>query len=258
MPMPRAFHVVQRNAVAFRRHWKGGVIWSFLQPSIYLAAMGLGVGALVDRGGTPLPGGVSYLVFLGPGLLASTCMQTGSFEVGFPVLGRMRWLKTYEAMVGTPMTARDIVYGEFLWVVARLLVVAVGFSLVLTLFGAVSSPLFALAVPAAVLTGAACCAPVMAYAASLRNGINLGALIRFVITPLFLFSGTFFPVSRLPRVMQHLAAATPLYHGVELTRGLALNTLTWQAALVHVSYLVALAIVGLYAATRVFNAKLHA
>lgn len=256
--MLRAFHIVQRNGVALRRHWRGAVIWSFLQPSIYLAAMGLGVGALVDRGGAQLPGGVSYLVFLGPGLLASTCMQTGSFESSFPVLGRMRWQKTYEAVAGTPMSVRDIVFGEFLWVVARLAVVALGFSTVLAVFGGVTTPLFVLAVPAAVLTGAAFCAPVMAYAASLRNGINLNALIRFVITPLFLFSGTFFPISRLPRLLQQVAAVTPLYHGVELTRGLALNTLTWPAALVHVGYLAVLTLVGLFAAMRVFKTKLHA
>lgn len=256
--MPRAFHIVQRNAAALRRHWRGAVIWSFLQPSIYLAAMGLGVGTLVDRGGATLPGGVPYMAFLGPGLLAGTCMQTGSFEVAFPVLGRMRWQKTYEAMAATPLSVRDIVFGEFLWVVARLSVVALGFTAVLAVFGAVTTPLFALAVPAAVLTGAAFCAPVMAYAASLRNGINLGALIRFVITPLFLFSGTFFPVSRLPRLLQQVAAATPLYHGVELTRGLALHTLTWPAALVHVAYLVTMALVGLFAAMRVFEAKLRA
>ena len=258
MRTPRAFCIVQRNAVALRRHWRGAVIWSFLQPSLYLATMGLGVGALVDRGGSPLPGGVSYLAFLGPGLLASSCMQTGSFEAGFPVLGRMRWQRTYEAIAGTPLRVRDIVYGECLWVMVRLSVVAAGFSAVLAVCGVVTTPLFALAAPAAVLTGAAFCTPVMAYAASLRNGVNLGALIRFVITPLFLFSGTFFPVSRLPRLLQQVAAATPLYHGVELTRGLALQTLTWPAALVHVAYLATLTLVGLLAAIRVFEAKLRA
>ena len=79
-----------------------------------------------------------------------------------------------------------------------------------------------------------------------------------MITPLFLFSGTFFPISRLPRLLQQVAAATPLYHGVELTRGLALNTLTWPAALVHVAYLTALTLVGLFTAMRVFESKLHA
>jgi lipooligosaccharide transport system permease protein len=98
----------------------------------------------------------------------------------------------------------------------------------------------------------------MAYAATLKAGGNFNAIFRFIITPLFLFSGVFFPVSRLPPPLQRLAAATPLYHGVALTRGLALDTLTWTAAVTHVIYLAALVAIGIGAAMRTFSRKLRA
>ncbi len=104
---------------------------------------------------------------------------------------------------------------------------ASAFTAVIAAFGAARTPLIVAAIPAAVLTGLAFSAPIMAYAATLKNG-NFNAVFRFIITPLFLFSGVFFPISRMPGWLQTVATFTPLFHGVELTRGLALHTLTWQ------------------------------
>ena len=175
---------------------------SFLQPTLYLAAMGLGLGSLVDRGGAVLPGNVSYLAFLAPGLLAGTCMQTASFESSFPVSGKMLWQRNYEAIFSAPMRIVDIVVGELAWVALRLTAVALVFTAGMWLFGAAKTPLVVAAVPAAVLTGLAFSAPIMAFAATLNKTGDFNALFRFVLTPLFLFSGVFFPISRLPEISQ--------------------------------------------------------
>src|SRR4030095_8567050 len=97
----RAIHVVHRNALVYRRVWRGSVFSSFVQPTLFLAAMGLGLGMYVDIGKALLPHGVSFLQFLAPGLLAATCMQTASFESSWPVTGKMRWHRNYEATMAT-------------------------------------------------------------------------------------------------------------------------------------------------------------
>jgi len=256
--MARAYRIVQRNALVFRHIWRGQIFMAFLQPTLYLAAMGLGLGSLVDRGGAGLPGNVTYLAFLAPGLLAATCMQTASFESSFPISGKMQWERNYEAIASAPMRIADIVIGELTWVGLRLLSVAVVFTAVMGLFGAVHTPLILAAIPAAVLTGMAFSAPIIAFAATLDKGGNFNAMFRFVITPLFLFSGVFFPISRLPKLLQAVAVWTPLFHGVELTRGLALNTIGWHDALVHVAYLVTLLALGTVVAVWAFLRKLRA
>lgn len=256
--MPNAFRIVQRNALVYRRIWRGNAMMTVLQPVLFLSAMGLGLGALVDRGGAALPGNVTYLVFLAPGLLAATCMQTATFESSFPITGKMTWQKNYDAIAATPMRIVDIVAGELTWVALRLLSVATAFTAVLWLFGAARSVGVLAAVPAAVLTGLAFSAPIMAYAATLKNGANFNALFRFIITPLFLFSGVYFPLTRLPEWLQRVAPWTPLYHGVELTRGLVLHTLTWPSAAVHLAYLLVMCAAGTLAAVQTFSRKLRA
>jgi len=256
--MPRALRIVQRNAMVFRRIWRGSVFVTFLQPALYLTAMGIGVGSMVDRGGAALPGGVPYIVFLAPGLMAATCMQSAGFESSFPIAGKMTWQRNYDAIAGAPMRVVDIVTGELAWVALRLLVIASAFLAVLTVFGAARSPRILAAVPAAVLTGLAFSAPTMAYAATLSKGQNFNALFRFVLTPLFLFSGVFFPVTRLPLLLQRVAVLTPLFHGVELTRGLALDTLTWPAAATHLVYLAVVVAAGTAASVYTFTRRLYA
>jgi lipooligosaccharide transport system permease protein len=256
--MHGAWRIVQRNALVYRRVWRGSLFFSFLQPALFLVAMGVGLGRLVDAAGARLPGDVPFLHFLAPGLLAAACMQTAAFESSFPIAGKMLWRRTYEAIVATPIRIPHIVLGELGWMAMRLLMVATAFTFVLTMAGAARGPLVAAAVPAAVLTGLAFSAPIMAYAATLSSGANFNAVFRFVITPLFLFSGVFFPITRLPPPLRTLAVLTPLYHGVELTRGLTLNTIERGAAVVHVAYLLALFGVGFGIAIWTFTKKLHA
>ena len=256
--MTAAFRIVQRNALVYRRVWRGSLFFNFLQPSLFLVSMGLGLGALVGRGGATFPGGVSFLSFLAPGLLASSCMQTGTFESSFPIMGKMTWRRNYDAICATPMRVIDIVLGELVWIGLRLLTVAGAFAVVLVSFGIARGPLVIVAVPAAVLTGLAFSAVIMAYAATLTSGATFNALFRFVITPLFLFSGVFFPVTRLPLWLQHVAAVTPLYHGVELVRGLVLHSIDAGTAALHTAYLVAMLVTGVVAARWTFTRKLRA
>lgn len=253
-----ALRIAHRNAVVYRRAWRGSLFMSFLQPALFLLAMGLGVGALVDEGGASLPGGVSFLEFLAPALLAAACMQTATFESSYLISGKMTWHRTYEAVTATPMGTRDLVLGELTWIAVRLSTVAVAFTTVIIAFGVPRSPLVLLAVPAAVLTGLAFSAPLMAYAATLRDNSNFNFVFRFVVTPLFLFSGVFFPLTQLPKGLQMAAWCTPLFHGVELTRGLTLGTLdpwTWVA---HIAYLIDLLAVGVAVAFHTFDRRLRA
>jgi lipooligosaccharide transport system permease protein len=209
----RAARIVQRNALVYRRTWRGSLFFSFLQPALFLVAIGVSLGALVDRGGAPLPGDGGFLRFLAPGLLAAACMQTASFESSYAITGKMVWRYNYQAITATPIRIVDVVLGELAWVGIRLLTVAISFTAVMIAFGVIRSPLVLLSIPAAVLTGLAFSAPIIAFAATLKGGQDFNILFRFVLTPLFMFSGVFFPITRLPEMLQLAAWCTPLFHG---------------------------------------------
>jgi lipooligosaccharide transport system permease protein len=247
--------MMQRNALVYRHAWRGSAFSSFLQPTLFLLAMGLGLGTMVDAGGTALPGGASYAEFLAPGLLAAAAMQVAGFESTYPVLGKMMWFRNYEAIIATPMRVSDLVLGELAWLALRLTTIATAFVLVMTVFRIPRSPLVILAIPAAVLTGLAFAAPIMAFAATLKHSNPFNVLFRFVITPLFLFSGVFFPISRLPEPLERAAWVTPLFHGVQLVRGFALDAVPslWP---IHLAYLTALVAAGIAMSRRTFRRRL--
>jgi len=258
--MTRALRIVQRNAVVYRHVWRGSVFTSFLQPTLYLMALGFGVGSLIDpRRAAAIASGATYLQFLAPGLLAATCMQSASYESSWPVIGKMTWARNYQAMLATPLAIDDLVVGELLWIGIRLTTIGTAFLLVAAAFGVMRiAPATLLAVLLAVLTGLAFSAPILAYAATLKSGDNFNVLSRFVITPLFMFSGVFFPIDRLPSAVRWIAQASPLYHGVQLVRGLTLGQLDPSVALMHLTYLAVLLIAGFVAARYTFRLKLHA
>jgi lipooligosaccharide transport system permease protein len=232
-----------------RRTWRGTVLSAICGPALYLTAMGIGLGTLVDHG-SGLPGGVRYLDFVAPGVLAATAMQSAFGEGTYPVLGSVKWFGNYWAAVNTPQRPEDVVAGHAALVLLRISAVTGIFFAFMSGFGTLHSALAILAWPAAVLTGAAFLLPIMAYVITLDSDSKLNTLFRFVMTPLFLFSGTFFPWQQLPQWAHPIAYATPLWHGVELCRSLTLGTATWAAALVHVAYLLAFAAGG-YAVARV-------
>ena len=252
---PGALAFCGQRLTAYRHFWRSSLISSVLEPALFLASMGLTLGILVDRG-PGLPGGVSYLAFLAPGLLVAAAMQTGTFESTYPVLGAIKWDKIYDAVLATPTRVGDLIAGHLLYVALRLTGAATLFLAVLAVFGAADSWLVLLAVPAAVLTGLAFAAPISALAASLENDSGFAAVQRFGIIPMFLFSGTFFPVSQLPAVSEWIAYATPLWHGVALSRGLALGTLDAGSAVLHVAYLALWAVVGSVLALKSFRKRL--
>jgi lipooligosaccharide transport system permease protein len=254
--MTGALRVVQRNALVYRRAWRGSVFSSFLQPTLFLLAMGLGLGTMVDAGGAALPGGVSYAEFLAPGLLAAAAMQVAGFESTYPVLGKMLWFRNYEAILATPLGVTDLVLGELAWIAVRLTAVASAFVLVMAAFDIPRSALVILAIPAAVLTGLAFAAPIMAFSATRKHSNTFNVLFRFVLTPLFLFSGVFVPIGRLPEPLARAAWLTPLFHGVELVRGLTLDAVppAWP---LHVACLAALAVAGIAIARQKFRRRLY-
>jgi lipooligosaccharide transport system permease protein len=252
--------VVETRALQYRRTFRASLFSSFLNPVLFLLAMGVGLGTYVDRSGSAAAalGGLSYLQFLAPGLLAATAMQAAAFESTFPIMGGLTWQKTFHAMYATPISPRDIVLGNLTWIAIRLTAIAAIFTIVMTLFGAAASPLILLAIPAAVLTGMAFSAPIAAFSATQRTPEKFNAVFRFGITPLFLFSGTFFPISNLPAQLQPIAWLSPLWHGVELSRGLALGTIGADPvrALVHVAVLAAIFVAGASWAFRTVEARL--
>jgi lipooligosaccharide transport system permease protein len=249
-----AARVLQRNLWVYRRTWRGSILGSFLTPLLYLTAMGIGLGALITRE----VAGVDYVSFLGPGILAATCMQTAVFESTFPVLGKISWRRNYEAMLATPLDVRHLVAGELLWVGFRVLTMSSVFLVVLTLFGIARWPSAILAVPAAILTGLAFSSVVLAFTATQRTGEGFSWMFRFIINPLFLFSGTFFPLTQLPEAVQWAAALTPLYHGVSLVRGAVLADVGFLGAWpLHIAYLVGMLAIGAWLAHRLLKRRLQ-
>ena len=239
-----------------RRTWRGTVLSAIAGPALYLTAMGIGLGTLVDKG-HGLPGGVRYLDFVAPGVLAANAMQNAFGEATYPVLGSVKWFGNYWAAVNTPQRPQDVVAGHALLALLRNAAVTGIFFAFMAGFGTLHSPLGLLAWPAAVLTGAAFMLPIMAYVITLDSDLALNTLFRFVMTPLFLFSGTFFPWQQLPQWAHPLAFATPLWHGVELCRSLTLGTATWTGSLIHVAYLLVFAVGGFLVARITFRRRLY-
>jgi lipooligosaccharide transport system permease protein len=242
--------------VTYRRTWRGTLWSSFLSPLLYLAAMGYGLGSLVDSSTPGGLGGVPYVVYVAPGVLAAVAMQTAIGESSYPVMGAIRWQRQYHAMLATPLGVTDVLLGHLLFVLFRVTTTAAVFLAVAAALGAVRSWWSLLAVPVAALCGLAFAAPTFAYAASQEGDQGFTVLFRFVMVPLFLFSGTFFPVSQLPAAVQAVATVTPLFHAVEACRALALGRADVLGVLAHVLVLVLWSAAGLWLARRVFTAKL--
>jgi lipooligosaccharide transport system permease protein len=242
----------------YRRTWKGTAVSSFLLPVLYLTAMGVGLGSFIDSPGAQQSlGGVSYLQYVAPGLLAATAMQTAVGESTYPVLGNFKWTKVYLSMVATPLGVPSVVLAHLTYVAFRLVTTCAVFLVVLGLFGLVPDVVAGLlALVVAVVIGLAHATPVFYYAASLTDEHGFALLFRLGVMPMFLFSGAFFPVSQLPQVFEWLAYATPLFHGVELARMFTTGDVAWGAAVLHLGYLLLWVVVGWWLALRAFSRRL--
>ena len=240
----------------YRRTWRGTVVISIANPLLFLVAMGLGLGRLIGPGPAAL-GGVDYLAFFAPGILAAAAMQNGIIESAFPVAVNRGPGGAYPVAAGTPLEPEDILHGHLLFMATRVTLSASVFLAVLVAFGAARSPLVLLALPAAALTAMAFALPTAAWAVTLADVRPVNSIFKWVVMPLYLFSGTFFAVEQLPAIVRPLVYATPLWHGVDLCRSLSLGTLSGPLATVHIGYLTALCGLGYLAARRSYRRHLH-
>jgi lipooligosaccharide transport system permease protein len=251
--LDRVLAVTGWHARSYRRVWRATVTTAFLNPVFFLLSVGVLLGKLVDEGQANL-GGLSYVEFVAPGLVAATTMQMGANDAMYPVMAGIRWLRTYHAVLATPVRIGELVLGTMAWAAMRMFVAAVIFTTVAAIGGAIVSPLAILVPFAALLCGLAFNAPITAFTASplLEDG-DAGwfpALNRFVLIPMFLFAGVFFPISQLPDWLEPAAWITPLWHGVTLCRDLAVGEVDALHTLVHVGYLSAFVVVGTALAIR--------
>ena len=257
MAMPLALRVVESQARVYRRQWQGSVVTNFLNPVLYLLALGAGLGTLIDQNLPEGVEGVTYMTFVASGLLAANAMQTGAGEASWPVRAGIKWTRTYQARLASPISIEALVSGHLGWVGIRLVMVTVIFAVVSALFGALDLGPALLTVPFAVLTGLAYAAPITAFTARIERDQGLASLFRFGIVPMFLFSGTFFPVSQLPDWLEPVALVVPLFHGVELCRWLTIGLEPVVPQGFSVMYLFVWTVVGWVLAVRMFNRKLR-
>lgn len=249
---------------------------SVLYPTLYLAAMGVGLGSLIDHhvaglsgglsggltGGLPagaggsLLGGVPYLTFVAPGLLAGSSMQIAVSESTWPVFGALRFDGIYPSMLASPIRVRDVLVGHLGFVVLRLAMTDAAFLAIIAAFSALRSPEALVALPAGILTGLGFSTWLFAYAITRETERSFSTLQRMIIVPLFLFSGSFYPIGQLPGWLQFVAEATPLYHGVALCRAATLGHLASLPVLGHLAYLLALAGGGFAVALRTYPRRL--
>jgi lipooligosaccharide transport system permease protein len=238
----RALLIIERNFLIFRSAWLV-ILAGFFEPLFYLLAIGLGIGGLV--GDVPGPGGelIPYALFVAPALLASASMNGAIAESTFNVFFKLNFSKTYDAILATPLATGDVALGEIGWAVIRATMYAVGFLVVVFVLGLVRSPWAVLAVPAATLLAFAFAAVGMAATTFMRSWQDFD-LINLVVLPLFLFSGTFFPITAYPDALRGLVMLTPLWQGVDMIRSLMMGAVD-PSILWHVAYLGAMGLAGL-------------
>jgi lipooligosaccharide transport system permease protein len=252
---PLIARVVEREARVYSKLWRGLMFTTFVQPVLYLAAMGLGLGSLIDANSGTVDG-LDYLEFVTPGLMVAGAMQLACIEALWPVLGGVKWMRHYHGMVASPIGPRDLFRGYVVWVSLRAIVVATAFLVIAAILGGVPSAWGVLAIPAAALCAAAFYAPLAAFAITQDSDLSFPMIMRLGVLPLFLFSGTFFPISQLPDGLQVLALFSPLWHGVELARDATTGDFNVAADVGHVAFLVVFIAAGMYAGVRTFTRRL--
>ncbi len=245
-------------ARTYRRTWRGSLMSTFINPTLYLLAMGVGLGSFVNKGAhTASLGHMSYLHFVAPALAATAAATTATNESMYPIMAGFRWQGTYYAMLSTPLGVGDVLVSQLLWIATRIATAVGAYLVVMAAFGATLSPWAIAVLPVGVLTGMAFAAPLAAFAITQDTDNAFPLVFRLGLVPLFLFSGVFFPISQLPGGVRWIAYVTPLWHGVDLSRDLALGRVSAGSAVVHVVFLSALTAAGVFAASRTFQNRLR-
>ncbi len=243
--------VFSRNFLVWRRLFWPALVMNFGEPALYLLGLGLGLGHFIGT-----MDGMSYLAFLASGILASSAMNTASFEGMYSVYTRMGPQKTYDAMLATPLRVQDIVFGEMLWCAAKASFSAGGIFIVALALGLITSPSALWVLPAAVLVGLAFAGPAIMMSAIARNYDFFNYYVVLILTPMLLVSGVFYPIDSLPASLRPWLDLLPLTHAVELMRGLMLEEVAllrpWSNILVLSLYFV----FGFYIATWLVRRRL--
>ncbi len=243
---PRAGRLIERNIMVYRRLWPV-LVSGLAEPLLYLLSIGFGIGALV---GSVAAGGkvVPYAIFVAPALMATSAMNGAIFDSTFNLFHKLRYMRLYDAILATPVGPADVAVGEVAWALIRGTIYAIGFVIVMTALRLVASPTAVLAIPASMLIGFAFAALGTAATTYMKSWQDFDR-VQLVLLPLFLFSGTFFPVDAYPAAIQVLVQLTPLYHGVHLIRGLTTGGLDAGLGL-DIVYLAAVGMVGVAITSR--------
>jgi lipooligosaccharide transport system permease protein len=260
MATPGSLRVAFWHATVFRRFWVSNLLASFFQPMLYLLGLGVGVGPLVDSnaGSTDLLGGVPYVAYIAPGLMVTTAMMVAATESMWPVMGGFIWNRAYFGISATPLGPADIVGGHALWMATRCFVTSTAVAVVLAFVPDARSWGLIPAIFVAAYIGVAFAMPLMAFAAPRQLDSGFPAMQRFVIIPLFLFGGAFYPITQLPGWLQAIIKVLPLWHGVELARSFTLGDFDGTSTVVHVVVPLCWIIGGTVLAHRFFRRRLYA
>ena len=257
-PWRAVLMVVEHFWIWYHKSWRASVVSSVVAPTLFLVAFGLGFGSLIAGNRAACLHGVPYLVYLAPGLLVMSAVQTAAFESTYPVMGGFKWQRIYWGMAASPLTASHIALGQLCWIAFRLLSSGAIYLGVILLVGGAKGFGIVGSLLVAGLCGAAFAALTMAFSASLEQDTgHFPAYFRFVLIPMTLFGGTFYPVSQLPAWLRPIAWLTPMWHGTELARALALGTVRLWPELGHLGYLLALLVLGIWLATKRFATRLN-
>jgi lipooligosaccharide transport system permease protein len=243
----RSMRLIERNLYVYWHGWMV-LLSGFFEPLFYLLGIGFGLGALI--GSIPGPDGqaISYQLFVAPALLATAAMNGAINESTFNFFFKLNYNRTFASILATPLSPADIALGELGWALIRGGLYAVGFLGVMVALGLVVSPWVILTLPAALLIGFAFGAVGMAATSFMKTWQDFD-LIQLVVLPLFLFSGTFYPIEAYPDALRVVVQLTPLYQGVDLIRSLTVGAIS-PILFVHVAYLVALGAIGLLITSR--------
>jgi lipooligosaccharide transport system permease protein len=255
--MAHAIEVFRYWLTRYARTWRSTIVISIANPLLFLLGIGVGIGHLVDHGHSATLAGVSYTEFFAPGLLAASAMQTGYIEGGGGVARAAGLGGSYLAAATTPLEPDEILAGHFLFITFRVLTSSAAFIAVMAVFGVAGSWWVIAALPAALLTGLAFAAPTAAWAVGLRSMNKLNSLYRFVLMPMYMFSGTFFALSELPHGVRLIASVLPLTQGVELCRSLSLGTASAVDVVARALYLLVFVVGGIALARTSYRRRLH-